>query len=315
VFLENMNPTKLERLGIDAASLLARNPRLVYCAMSGFGLDGPASPLPGYDLVAQARSGLMSVTGARGGTPQRVSTALSDVVTGMTAALAINAALVRQQRDGQGEVIDVSLLDSDLALMAPRIAAFWAGEPEPAPSGGTDSVLSVYQPFETQDRTIVVAVGNDAMWRRFCDVLGLEDLGAEPGLSDNAGRRRERERITATVGACLRTRPAEDWLRALAAAGVPAASVQSLSEVVEDEQVLARGSLMPVPGSGNRLVSVRAPFRLRSQPAPRNDPFPGLGADSLTILKELGYPQEDVDALLTRGVVGAPRDDMTEGTR
>jgi crotonobetainyl-CoA:carnitine CoA-transferase CaiB-like acyl-CoA transferase len=138
VFLQNMNPAKLERMGIDHATLRSRNPRLIYCAMSGFGLTGPDSDLPGYDLVAQARSGLMSVTGEKGRSPQRVSTALSDIVTGMSAAIAVNAALVRQARTGEGDVIDVSLLDTDLALMAPRIAAYRAGEPEPAPSGGTD---------------------------------------------------------------------------------------------------------------------------------------------------------------------------------
>jgi len=183
VFLQNMNPAKLERMGIDGPTLLQRNPRLVYCAMSGFGLDGPDSDLPGYDLVAQARSGLMSVTGEKGRSPQRVSTALSDVVTGMCAALAINAALVGQARRGVGEIIDVSLLDTDLALMAPRFAAFMAGEPEPAPSGGTDSVLAVYQPFEASDRSMVVAIGNDLMWQRFCEAVGLPELAADPALA------------------------------------------------------------------------------------------------------------------------------------
>ncbi|WP_214104780.1 CaiB/BaiF CoA transferase family protein [Acrocarpospora catenulata] len=304
VFLQNMNPAKLERMGIDGPTLLARNPRLVYCAMSGFGLDGPGSDLPGYDLIAQARSGLMSVTGAKGGTPQRVSTALSDIVTGMCAALAINAVLVRQQRDGRGEIIDVSLLDSDLALMAPRVAAFHAGEPEPAPSGGTDSVLSVYQPFETADQTIVVAVGNDAMWQRFCQVVGLAELAADPELADNAGRRRHRERITELVADRLARRPGTEWLALLAEADVPASFVQSLSDVVRDPQVVARESLLPVPGSGERLVSVRSPFRLRSQPRPRNERFPELGADSHAVLTELGYSASEIDELVGLGVVG-----------
>ena len=120
----------------------------------------------------------MSVTGERGRAPQRVSTALSDIVTGMAAAIAINAALLRQQAAGRGEIIDVSLLDTDLALMAPRIAAYHAGEPEPAPSGGTDSVLAVYQSFQAADRSLVVAIGNDTMWRRFCTAVDLPELGS-----------------------------------------------------------------------------------------------------------------------------------------
>ncbi|MFO6453084.1 MULTISPECIES: CaiB/BaiF CoA transferase family protein [unclassified Aeromicrobium] len=303
VFLQNMNPAKLERMGIDGPTLLARNPSLVYCAMSGFGLDGPDSSLPGYDLVAQARSGLMSVTGAAGGPPQRVSTALSDIVTGMTAALAINAALVRQRTSGRGDMIDVSLLDTDLALMAPRMAAFHAGEPEPAPSGGTDSVLAVYQPFETADRSIVVAVGNDQMWTRFCAVLDLPDLAADTALADNAGRRAQRPRITAVVSERLATRTAAEWLEALAAADVPAAPVQSLSEVATDAQVVARGSLLPVPDSEDRLVSVQAPFRLASVTEPRNERFPRLGEDTREILTELKRTGADIDALCASGVV------------
>lgn len=295
VFLQNMNPAKLERLGIDGASLRSRNPRLIYCAMSGFGLDGPDSELPGYDLIAQARSGLMSVTGAKGGSPQRVSTALSDIVTGMAAVIAINAALVRQQATGEGELIDVCLLDTDLALMAPRIAAFQAGEPEPAPSGGTDSVLAVYQQFEASDRSVVVAVGNDQLWQRFCAAVDLPELAADPALRDNAGRREHRERITDAIAAAMVTRPAADWLRILGQAGVPIALVQTLSEVVKDPQVVARGSLMPVPGSAGELVTIRSPFRLAST-APRNERFPELGADTEDVLLGLGFGPEEVDA-------------------
>jgi crotonobetainyl-CoA:carnitine CoA-transferase CaiB-like acyl-CoA transferase len=282
VFIENLNPAKLAGLGLDPDALRRRHPRLVYCALSGFGLDGPDAGLPGYDLIAQARSGLMSVTGPEGGPPQRVSTALSDIVTGMAAALAASAALVRQRLTGYGDVIDVSLLDSDLALLAPRIAAYLAGGPEPHPSGGTDSVLAVYQGFPTADRDIVVAVGNDAIWQRFCGAAGLEELAGDPDLSDNAGRAEQRVRITEVIADMLRRRPAAHWLAAFAEAGVPASAVRSLSEVVDDPQVRARGSIMPVPGSAGSLHTVRSPFRLASQPQPRNERFPDLGASHPT---------------------------------
>lgn len=302
VFLQNTNPAKLQRLGIDGPALLARNPRLVYCALSGFGLDGPDSALPGYDLVAQARSGLMSVTGEKGRSPQRVSTALSDIVTGMSAAVAVNAALVRQVATGLGEIIDVSLLDTDLALMAPRIAAYHAGEMEPAPSGGTDSVLAVYQPFATADRTIVIAIGNDAMWLRFCGAVDLPALAADPRLADNAGRREHRAWVTQTIAERLATKPASEWLRMFGDVGVPAALVQSLGEVVKDPQVVARGDLLPVPGSGDAMVTVRSPFRLAST-AVRNERFPDLGADTIEVLSELDYSRDDIDELITSGAV------------
>ena len=311
VFMENLNPSKLARLGVDPGTLRTRVPRLIYCAMSGVGLDGPDHRLPGYDLAAQARSGLMSVTGSMGGSPQRVSTALSDVATGMCAALAISAALVHQRTTGIGDLIDVSLLDTDLALMAPRIAAYLAGEEEPKPSGGTDSVLAVYQAFPTADRDVVVAIGNDAMWQRFCVVLGLPDLAADESLATNAGRRASRARLTELVRERLQTRTAAEWLTVLAEVDVPASLVQSLSEVVTDAQVQARDCLLPVPGSEG-LHTVHSPFRLASIPEARNEPVPVLGADTRRLLEELGWSEDSIDGLIAVGAVhaesGAPGD-------
>jgi crotonobetainyl-CoA:carnitine CoA-transferase CaiB-like acyl-CoA transferase len=305
VFIENLNPSKLEALGLAPAETMTRHPRLIYCAMSGVGLTGPDSHLPGYDLVAQARSGLMSVTGAAGGAPQRVSTALSDIVTGMAAALAISAAVVRQRGTGLGDLIDVSLLDSDLALMAPRIASYLAGEPEPAPSGGTDSVLAVYQAFPTADRDIAVAVGNDVIWQRFCAAIDLPDLAAEDRLRDNAGRRAHRPEVVAAIAAVLAGGPAAKWLGLLQEAGVPASLVQHLSEVTADRQVVARGSVLPVPGSDGALNGVRSPFRLGSLPEPRNQRFPELGEHTIDILREHGFDDAEVGELLAAGAVEA----------
>jgi crotonobetainyl-CoA:carnitine CoA-transferase CaiB-like acyl-CoA transferase len=307
VFMESMNPAKLEALGIDHETLRDRFPRLIYCAMSGFGLDGPDRTLPGYDLAAQARSGLMSVTGSPGGPPQRVSTALSDVVAGMCAALAVCAAVVRQRAEDVGDLVDVSLLDADLALMAPRIAAYLAGDPEPAPSGGSDSVLAVYQSFRTADRDVVIAIGNDAMWRRFCVALGLPELGERVDLADNAGRRAARAQLVAAVGDRLAERTAAEWQPVLADAGIPCSLVQHLSEVVTDPQVVARESLLPVPGSDGVLHGVRSPFRLASVPRPHNTRFPDLGAHTVDVLAGNGFDPEEIARLLERGAVEGGR--------
>lgn len=303
VFVENINPAKLEKRGLDPGALRARFPRLIYCALSGFGLDGPDRARPGYDLIAQARSGLMSVTGEKGGTPQRVSTALSDVVAGMVAAFAVAAALVRQRSTGEGELVDVSLLDADLALMAPRVASFLAGEPEPRPSGGTDSVLAVYQPFETADRPIVVAVGNDKMWRRFCETLGLEKLRDDPELAINAGRRERRGEILEQISARLRERPAVHWLERLGEAAVPCQTIQTLSEVVEDPQVTARRAVSEAEHPLAGMVrTVGSPWRLGAGGAEREQrPAPVLGADTVDVLREAGYADGEVDELLKGG--------------
>jgi crotonobetainyl-CoA:carnitine CoA-transferase CaiB-like acyl-CoA transferase len=303
VFVENLNPAKLERLGLEPEALRQRFPGLIYCALSGFGLDGPDRDRPGYDLMAQARSGLMSVTGECGGMPQRVSTALSDVVAGIVAAFAVAAALVRQQRTGLGELIDVALLDADLALMAPRIASFLAGEPEPQPSGGTDSVLAVYQPFETADRPIVLAVGNYKMWRRFCEVLELDQLRDDPELATNAGRRERRTEILEAVSVRLLERPARYWIERFGEAAVPCQIIQSLSEVVEDPQVRARRAVSefehPLAGT---VLTVGSPWRLGTTGVhPEHRPAPILGVDTVDVLREAGYAAEEVDQLLRGG--------------
>lgn len=308
VFIENLNPAKLARHGLDPDSLRARFPRLVICALSGFGLTGPDADLPGYDLIGQARSGMMSVTGDRG-IPQRVSTAVSDIAAGTVAAFAIASALVRQRTEGVGEVIDVALLEADLALMAPRIASYLAGEPEPRPCGGKDSVIAVYQRFETADRPIVVAVGNDRIWERACAALGLEHMSAQQDLATNAGRRARRGEVADEFQAVLSQHTAAQVLAILNAAGVPCARVNSLSEVVEDPQVIARGAIEtqehPVAGT---FRGVRKPWRLVSEDehTPDVTPAPLRGEHGRTILAEIGLSDGDIDSLLEKGAVWIP---------
>lgn len=301
VLVASLNPCKLERLALAPERVRTTHPHLVYCAISGFGLTGPQADRPGYDLIAQARSGLMSVTGHRGGRPQRVSTALSDIVAGTNAALAICAALVRRQRGGGGDLVDVALLEADLGLMAPRIASYLAGEPEPRPSGGTDSVLAVYQAFDTADRPIVLAVGNDAMWGRLCRALGLDALADDPRWATNADRRARREELCEALQRRLRERPAAHWTALLGAAAVPCEPVQSLGEVVADRQVRARGAIAdhPHPGGG-AFAAVRAPFVLHDTEFACTAP-PRVGEHTREVLREAGIAAEELDELLEDG--------------
>lgn len=292
VLVTSFNPAKLARLSLDPDVVARRHPRLVYCLISGFGLEGPDAERPGYDLIAQARSGLMSVTGECADSPQRMSTALSDSVAGLIAAYSITAAVHGQRRTGRGEVIDVSLLDSALFLMAPRIAAFLAGGEEPTPCGATDSVLTPYQSFTTGDRPIVVAAGNDLMWQRLCAALEDDELAADPALSTTAGRQRNRARVIAAIAAHLRRRPAAEWLARFAEWGIPASTIRGLSEVVCDPQVEARETIIkadhPVAGP---TEMVGPPWRLRSHPDRGiRLPAPGLGEHTDEVRAETGAP-------------------------
>ena len=308
VFIENIVPTKLEKHGLGLQGLHSRFPQLVICAFSGFGLEGPDAGLPGYDLIAQARSGLMSVTGDDG-VPQRVSTALSDVASGTVAAFAIAAALVRQQLTGVGEIVDVALLEADLALMSPRIASFLAGDPEPLPCGGADSVVAIYQSMRTADRTIVIALGNDNHWQRACAALGLDHLAEREELRTNAGRRAHRRELVTEIQARLERMPSGHVIKLLQDVSVPCAPINYLSEVVSDPQVVARRAIVdyqhPVAGV---FRGVGAPWRLASDPADRQArrPAPLRGEHGREILQEIGLEDEAIDELTEESVVWIP---------
>lgn len=292
VLVTSFNPSKLDRLGLAPDTVAERHPQLVYCLISGFGLQGPDAGQPGYDLIAQARSGMMSVTGESEDSPQRMSTALSDSVAGLIAAFSIVAALYKQRRTGQGDVIDVSLLDSAVFLMAPRIAAYLAGGEEPRPCGATDSVLTPYQSFATSDRPIVVAAGNDLMWQRLCSALGDVELGADPELNTTEGRQLNRARVIKTIAGHLQARPSADWLALFAERGIPSSAIHSLSEVVDDPQLKARETIITTdhPIAGPTEV-VGPPWRLRSSRG-RNIrlPAPDLGEHTEEIRLETGTP-------------------------
>jgi crotonobetainyl-CoA:carnitine CoA-transferase CaiB-like acyl-CoA transferase len=307
VFIENLNPAKLEKHGLGLAGLRERFPNLVICALSGFGLDGPDAAYPGYDLIAQARSGLMSVT-VVDDVPQRVSTALSDVASGTVAAFAVAAALVRQRTTGVGEIVDVALLEADLAFMSPRIASFLAGGEEPRPCGGADSVIAVYQSFDTVDRPIVVACGNDRLWQRACTALGLVELGEDSSLATNAQRRERRSEVVQAFAEVLADMTSDTALKALHEAGIPCGPINYLSEVVTDPQVVARQAIVeqqhPLAGV---FRGVAPPWRLGSETSrePRLRP-PLVGEHGEEILAGAGYGATAVQELVDEGVVWLP---------
>lgn len=304
VFLENLKPSTLDRLELTYEALRPVNPRLIYCAISGFGMTGPYRNHPGYDLIAQALGGIMSVTGEKGGRPQKVGTALSDITAGMVAAYAIAAALYGRERTGKGEFIDVSLLDGQIAIMAPRIVSFLVSGVEPRPAGSTDSPITLYQPLPTADRDIVVATGTESLWQRFCRATGLEYLLEDPRFRTNRDRTVHKVDLLPVVESRLKTRSAAYWLEVLTAAGVPCAPIQYLSEVVSHPQVQAREMIVEVehPSAGT-IKLVAPPWRLGSGNRPPELP-PRLGEHTDEVLaRELGYGKEQLTVLHQQGVI------------
>lgn len=304
VLVENLKPGSLAKFGLDYETVHARHPHLVYAAISGFGLTGPEAHRTGYDLIAQALSGLMSVTGGPDGEPQRVGTALSDIVTGIVAALGVTALLVARGRHGEGGLVDASLLDVDVALMTPRIVSYLASGVVPVPTGGTDSVIALYQKVRTADEPIVLATGTPVLWDRFKKALGSPPSLERPEYATNAGRQTHRAALVDEVERLLAQHPAAYWVDRFRAFGVPCARINYLDGVVREAQLLARDMFPTVshPVAGT-VKLVGSPLHLDGSALPIRRPPPLLGQHSVEVLQECGFAREEIEGWLARGIV------------
>lgn len=278
VVVENFAPGTLERMGLGYDDLARENPGLVFCSITGYGSDGPEAGRPGYDFAVQARGGWMAVTGEPEGAPMKAGIALVDVLTGQNAAVAVLAALRERDRSGRGQRVEVSLFDTAAAgLVNVAQAALVTGR-EPARWGNAHATIVPYQAFEAADRPFVIAVGNDAQWRRLCEAIGADDLGGDPRFATNPGRVEHRPGLVAALAERLRARPAAEWLALLEGAGVPCAPVQSVRETLADPVLTGRGGLWPMEGATYGAVgTVASPLRFSRTPASLRRPAPALG--------------------------------------
>lgn len=309
VFLENQKVGDLARHELDYESLRAVNPRLVYCSITGFGQSGPYASRAGYDFAIQALGGLMSVTGERddrpGGGPQKAGVAVADVMAGLYAAIAVLAALAHRERTGVGQYIDLALLDVQVATLANVALNYLVGGAVPQRWGNAHANIVPYQVLHTADRPIVLAVGNDEQFRRFCTVAGAPELAADPRYASNAARVRQRAALTRELEHVLATRSAADWLAALEPAGVPCAPINDVAEVFADPQVRHRGLRVDIrdPVAGT-VPAVANPIRLSDAPIRYDTPPPLLGQHTEEILRErLGLTPAAIAELQRRGVV------------
>jgi len=298
VVVENFLPRQLERLGLDPQAELQRRPELVWTSIRGAGSGGPGGEEPGYDAMVQARSGLMSITGPRGGPPTKVGVAVGDLFAGLHAAVAVLAALCHRDRTGQGQRIEVPLLETTIALLANQAANYLIGGQVPEPLGNHHPNIAPYGAYACAGGAVVVGAGNDAQFRRLCATLGRPELADDPRFADNAARVGHAAELTTELEAVLATRPAAHWQAALGAAGVPVAPVNRLDQVFADEHVRAVGLVAEVDHASGPLPQVRAPVAMSATPPALTLPPPLLGEHTEAVLTALGYDRAAVERLL-----------------
>ena len=309
VLVENYKIGDLKRYGLDYDSLRDLNPGLVYCSITGYGQSGPSARKPGYDFVFQAIGGLMSITGESdglpGGGPQKAGIAIADVITGMYATIAILGALNHRGESGNGQYIDMALLDCIVALGGNQVTGYFANGKIPHRYGNAHASLVPYQVFAVADGEIVVAVGNDVQWQRYCEVIERPDIAADPRWAKVRGRIVGRNELVPELAGSMLTRGAEDWIARLEAADVPCGRINNYEQVFEDPQVRYRGLRVDMPRADGGIVStIASPLRLCGTPVKYQLPPPYVGDSTDYVLGHiLDYSPRDIQALKARSIV------------
>jgi len=309
IVLENFKVGGLAAYGLDYETLRAEHPGLIYCSITGFGQTGPYAPRAGYDFLIQGMGGLMSVTGRRDGEPgagpQKVGVALTDVLTGLYATTAILAALAHRERTGEGQYIDLALLDVQVASLANQTMNYLTSGIAPVRMGNAHPNIVPYQDFPTADGDMILAVGNDGQFARLCRVLGRAEWASDDRFAANPGRVANRDTLIPAIAEVTRTRGTAEWVAALEREGVPCGPINTLADVFADPQVKARGLQIAMPhGAGGEVKLVANPVRMSATPPEYGLAPPLLGADTRTVLAErLGMSDAEIDRLAAEAVI------------
>ena len=305
ILIENFKVGGLKKYGLDYDNLKAINPKLIYCSITGFGQTGPYAERAGYDFMIQAMGGLMSVTGEPGGQPMKVGVALADVLTGLYAANAIQAALIHQLRSGEGQYIDLALLDVQVASLANQAMNYLASGVNPTRLGNAHPNIVPYQAFQTRDGYLILAVGNDAQFKRFCDLAGRADLASDDRYLKNSERVKNRQTLVPQLIDIMLAQDSDYWLEQLNAQGIPCGPINNIDQVFSDPQVQHRGMQLeldhPVAG---KVASVGNPIKLSETPVSYEKAPPTLGQHTEAVLSDLlELNSEQIKQLRTEGII------------
>ena len=309
VVVENFKVGALARYGLDYETLKGINPSLVYCSITGFGQTGPYADRAGYDFMIQAMGGLMSVTGeaedVAGTNPQKVGVAIADLVTGLYSANAIQTALIHRERTGQGQYIDMALLDCQVAILANQAMTYLAAGQTPVRMGNAHPNIVPYQVFETQDGHIILAIGNDGQFRRFCELADQPHLAQDPRFVANRGRVKHRAQLIEALALLMKSKNTDDWLNLLEPEGIPCGRINSIDETLNDPQVIHRQMrAQALHSSLGEINLLGSPLKLSETPGEVRRAPPVLGEDTDQVLREvLGYEDSAIRGLHADGVV------------
>jgi CoA:oxalate CoA-transferase len=304
VVVENFRPGVAEQLGISYDNLSKINPRIIYCSISGFGQSGPHRDKPGYDLIALAMSGLMSITGEPNRPPVKFGVPIADLTTALFAALSIVSALYWREKTGRGQYIDMALLDAQVLLLSHQAFNYFATGEEPRRMGSAHPNIVPYQAFETSDGYIIVTVGSEKLWEQFCKAIGRPDLIENPKFRTNADRVINREELIEELERVFKPKPTRFWIEELEKAGVPAAPILTVGQVLNDEYVRYRGMVLEIehPEAGV-IKMLGTPFKMSVTPGVVRSPPPTRGQHTFEILRELGFDDEEIIELKSKHVV------------